>query len=213
MNLAEQITRAKADLDAVYEAGKASGGGDGFYDTFWDAYQNYGRRTAWNYSFDGYYWTDANYRPKYPIIVNTGFYMYLHSQISDTLVPIDFSGSSGGTTEMFGSCSNLKTVRTLTVTERTKFNLWFDKDTALENITFEGEIGNDIDFGSCTNLSRASIENIVSHLKFGVMSTVTFSETALKNAGWKQSNGGFDVMDWEAYFFVEAKGWEYALTP
>ena len=46
----------------------------------------------------------------------------------------------------------------------TTFDYWFKGCTALENITFEGVIGQDIDFSDCTMLTRASIESILSHM-------------------------------------------------
>ena len=46
----------------------------------------------------------------------------------------------------------------------TTFDYWFKGCTALENITFEGVIGQDIDFSDCNMLTRASIESILSHM-------------------------------------------------
>lgn len=195
----------------------AISGGDSFYDTFWDSFQSngytFGTRASYNYAFSSAGWSSENYKPKYPFPKLThASGMFEASRITDTLYPIDFTNTASSTlTATFNGCKNLVTIRPLTVQPRHIYSSTFGTLPALENITFEGEIGNDINFGSCTNLSRASIENIVSHLKFGVVSTVTFSETALANAGWG-INGRFDHYDWEAYFFVVAKGWEYALA-
>ena len=54
---------------------------------------------------------------------------------------------------------------------------------ALQNITFEGVIGNNIDFASCVKLSKESIENIIGCLSDTVSGkTVTFSATPVNNA-------------------------------
>lgn len=61
-------------VQEVYEKGKSEGGGDSWYDTFWDNYQNngesgvagtYGKRTIFDKAFSGYGWYDANFSPKY----------------------------------------------------------------------------------------------------------------------------------------------------
>jgi hypothetical protein len=54
---------------------------------------------------------------------------------------------------------------------------------ALQNITFEGVIGNNIDFASCTKLSKDSIENVIGCLSENTTGkTATFSQTAVNNA-------------------------------
>ena len=85
MTIAEKITRAKADIDAVYDAGYAKGqaeGGDttaaydeGFeagkqaeYDAFWDAFQANGARLDYQYAFANSCWNDNTFNPKYDII-------------------------------------------------------------------------------------------------------------------------------------------------
>ena len=90
MTVAEQILQAKTDLDDVYakgvEDGKAQGGNteeayqEGYtagqkseYDTFWDSFQNYGKRTNYSSAFfvgDAYNengWTESTFKPKYDI--------------------------------------------------------------------------------------------------------------------------------------------------
>jgi hypothetical protein len=64
MTITEQITRAKADYDEVYQAGKKAE-----YDAFWDSYQQNGERTDYRYAFCGIGWTENNLRPKHPIKV------------------------------------------------------------------------------------------------------------------------------------------------
>jgi hypothetical protein len=69
MTLDELKARAKQDLDNAFEKGKAQGdGGGGYYDAFWDNYQQNGNRTDYGMAFYGIGWNDANFKPKYDII-------------------------------------------------------------------------------------------------------------------------------------------------
>lgn len=86
MSIVTDITRimnAKADIKAAIEekgvevgdglidtyAGKIAEitGGDSYYDTFWDAHQQNGKRTDYHYAFAGVGWTDEVFYPKYDI--------------------------------------------------------------------------------------------------------------------------------------------------
>lgn len=65
MTVAEKIARAKADYDAVYEAGKKAGGGDAEYKRFWSALQDNGNRTSYLYGF--YQWRVDAIDPQYDV--------------------------------------------------------------------------------------------------------------------------------------------------
>lgn len=43
------------------------------YDKFWDTYQGFGDRTDYQYAFYGPTWTDENFKPKYDIILASGY--------------------------------------------------------------------------------------------------------------------------------------------
>ena len=108
MSVAEQILRAKADYDEVYqsgyEKGKAEGGdtetayNEGLeagkqaeYDRFWDNSQEYGKRT--NYSFAFYYYNDEMFKPKYDIIAKgTASNMFGYSRITNLVALIENAG-------------------------------------------------------------------------------------------------------------------------
>ena len=67
MTLDELKARAKQDLDNAFEKGKSQGGGgDEYYDKFWDDIQNYGDRDNYNY-FAAYHPRITWFRPKYDI--------------------------------------------------------------------------------------------------------------------------------------------------
>lgn len=73
MSIAEKLTTVAENQQKVYDAGfmagqeAGGGGGDGYYDSFWDAYQQNGRRTDYANAFPGACWTDENFCPKYDI--------------------------------------------------------------------------------------------------------------------------------------------------
>lgn len=62
MNIAEKTLQLKQDFDEVYEAGKKAE-----YDAFWDALQDFGKRTNYANGFFYHAWNDDNFRPKYDI--------------------------------------------------------------------------------------------------------------------------------------------------
>ena len=87
---------------------------------------------------------------------------------------------SNGLEYAFYDCSKLKTIDKLVVTEELSYNQTFNYDYALENIVFEGVIGQNVYFGASPKLSRASIENIVDHLSATATGkTLTLSEAAV----------------------------------
>jgi hypothetical protein len=87
-------------------------------------------------------------------------------------------------------CHALHTIEVLRCKESTTFNTPFANCTSLENITFEGVIGQDIDFTPCTKLRETSIRSIITHLSDTASGkTLTLSKTAVDNAfmysGWE----------------------------
>lgn len=181
------------------------------YDKFWDKFQNFGNRTNYRYAFysvNSAAWDDTSYNPKYPIICDTNSSsadsMFYGAMITDTKVDIDISNASGSYT--FINCSNLKTIRKLTVSEKTKFNRWFEGCTALENIVFEGLIANDINLQWSTKLTWDSFLSVYDCAYNGAGMTgnnftVTFAR-ALINRLFETSpgaNDGESSPTWEVY--------------
>ena len=65
---AVDVGELPAKIEEVYEAGKAAGGGgDNYYDEFWDSFQDKGNRTNYQYGFAGYGWNKATFNPKYSV--------------------------------------------------------------------------------------------------------------------------------------------------
>lgn len=67
----------------VFEYGKSQGGdGDGYYDTFWDAFQQNGERYSYSFAF-AQGWNDESFCPKYDMIVRSCNGMFQQSGITD----------------------------------------------------------------------------------------------------------------------------------
>lgn len=65
---------------------------------------------------------------------------------------------------VFYSCSDIETIRKITVGENTVFNNSFYNCTGLKNITFGGTIGKNISFSGSPLLTNESIQSIIEHL-------------------------------------------------
>lgn len=112
VNELQRLSQAKADLKTAIEnkgitiedtatidtyASKIDeievGGGDSFYDTFWDWYQSnnnsqFGLRTDYRYAFYGAGWKEATFKPKYDIKPIMADYMFTSSLIRVDLVEV-----------------------------------------------------------------------------------------------------------------------------
>lgn len=81
MSIAEKLQTIAENEQKVFEAGKKSE-----YDSFWDNYQDFGKRANYEFAFAGKGWTDKNFKPKYDIVLNgpyTGTQMFTGSLITD----------------------------------------------------------------------------------------------------------------------------------
>ena len=148
--------------DKVYKKGKLDNQSD-----FWNVFQNNGGGIAnYQYAFAYGHWSDANYNPKYTIVATYSVsYMYYRATlITDTKVDINVRQATASS-NVFNGASGLKTIRKIIVTENNTYVGWFTGCSALEKITFEGVIGNDISFEDCPLLTVDSMLNIISCLK------------------------------------------------
>ena len=100
--------------------------------------------------------------------------------------------ASNAANAMFAGCTKLKSIRKLIVNESIIFSRTFVNCPLLENIIFEGVIGQDIDFTSCTKLREASIRSSITHLSDTASGkTLTLSKVAVDNAflfSWEGGN-------------------------
>ena len=78
-----------------HEAGYTEGYTQGRTDEWsglWDAIQDYGNRTDFSRAFRENGWNDTTFKPKYPMVVTDGMYMFERSSITDTRdIAMDFS--------------------------------------------------------------------------------------------------------------------------
>ena len=157
------------------------------YDAFWDAYQENGRRRFYANAFGNSRWNDATYKPKYDIQpLNNYDSIFAEARMSDTIVNIDFSLITSKKTveRLFAYNTGIVTIRKIITNENIVYQSWFSSCTALENLTFEGVIGqNGLDLHWSTKLSKnswISIINALSSTTTGL--TITGSLASVKKA-------------------------------
>ena len=183
MSIADKLKRIAENEQAVFDAGKKSE-----YDTFWDSYQENGNKISYRLAFFGSGWNDTTFRPKYPMKMYKGqqqtqaFYYFRGTHID---VDIDFRAV--GNAQVFQSASLLKTISKLIVTDEVTYTNWFAGCTALEDITIEGTIGNDISFSDCALLTKGSIESIIDALSGTVTGKTLTVNAAAKQAAFTDS--------------------------
>jgi hypothetical protein len=191
MNISEKLIQAKADLDAVYEAGKKSE-----YDKFWDTYQDNGARKNYSGAFSGLGWREDVLNPKYDLVLGataTNMFFYcgfrgdLAQRFEDLGITFDTSkctsmGSlfstatnitrigeidirKAGTTasNLVYYCSVLEKIDLLKVSEDNSFSNSFYRCDELKHIRFEGTIGKNINFQH-SPLDLESAKSGINHL-------------------------------------------------
>lgn len=219
MTTAERLKKVDEGLDKVEELNAELAtslyGGDtgyrGYYDEFWDAYQDYGNRKDYAGGFSGRGWNATTFKPKYDIIVSSSarymFYGAGRVDFSKVDVKIDFSKCTDFTsTFMSGvkyidididvsgrekeidlnstfSYHTVTRIKKLIVDEKVKYSNTFIEAADLVELYVEGTIGNNINIRWSTKLNRASIESVINSLSPNTSGlTVTLSKTAVNNA-------------------------------
>jgi hypothetical protein len=205
----EVYEAGKSSGGGGYEEGKKAA-----YNEFWDAYQENGKRTHYSYAFAGFGWTVDNFKPKYNIVPEhaTGMFTQfvkridLVSHLESIGITIDLSQvinadnvfySSNFTrigevnftslnkiSHAFSYCGSLVTIDKIIVTENLVFSNVFVNCKVLEEVCFEGVIGqNGLNLQFSTQLSKASITSIINALSTTTSGlTVTLSKTAVESA-------------------------------
>lgn len=226
MSIADKLTAIAENEHKVYEAGKQASA-----DAFWNELQQNGELKDYDYIFTGRYWTGDNFKPKYTPITPlraVSMFQYASNLNIDISEIVDFSNCAAisntfnesaitgvGTINATLNANNrinygflnarkLKTIGKLIVSESIVYTQTFDNCAALENITFEGKIGNNINFQWSTKLTKDSLYSIRDALyvsSVGSAKTATFSKTAV-NAAF-----GVDVDD-ELTFNEEFVVWQ-----
>lgn len=186
-----KVAQMPKGIEEVYEAGKSQGR-DGYYDTFWDNYQQNGNRQNHQSAFAGLGWNAETFKPKYPMIVNYAFEMFRSSgSIDCTIVDMDFSACTSfnnfaresgvirfGTIDVrkastlsytFYDCEQLETIEKIILKDDGTTNIGgsttFQYCNKLKNITFEGVIGTNLDMHWSSLLTHESLMSIIGALK------------------------------------------------
>lgn len=73
--------------------------------------------------------------------------------------------SADNMTGWYGYCYALKKIEKIRVDENTMYSTTFQQTTELQDVTFEGIIGQNLTMSDCKKLTRASLLNIISCLK------------------------------------------------
>ena len=132
--------------------------------------------------------------------------------------------AASDTNGLFSGCVSLKSIKKIIIDETIPFNATaFGNCPALEDITFEGTIGCDIDFRSCKQLTKESIMSIVNHLapRESDISgkTLTLSKTAVDRefegvgaADFVTVVPGSDSLEWYNIITFEKPNWEFNLV-
>ena len=109
MTVAEKLLRAKQDLDEVFEAGKAQGGGgDSYYDTFWDSAKDTNGEISGFliYCFGGLMWNDITFNPPCNIRPSYGANIFAQSKITDLKGILE----RNNVTLDFSNCTNFNSI-------------------------------------------------------------------------------------------------------
>lgn len=189
MTITDKILRAKADYDAVYEAGKNAGGGGGQgsydegyaagqkaeYDAFWGEYQyvvnGVSQRTSCAYMFAYSGWNDKTFKPKYsmPYISNAGnmFNTCGATDIKGILekqgVVFDFSKST--TFNQAFAYSKITRLPTINTRSASAISSAFNQSTALEEVHIilkdDGTQTFSNTFYNCKSLSSLTVEGVI----------------------------------------------------
>lgn len=173
---------------------------------------------VWKPSSGNFQYAFYNYRgtklpnPKYldlsalPLNENTNHSAYFCASWSSTLTKEGVFPDYGIPARNFYDCwftssGALKTIEILRTNENTSFKDTFRLTLNLENITFEGVIGKNIDFKDCPLLTIESLNNIIDHLKeFPTENSANITLHADSKA----------LLGTEGLARILAKGWSYA---
>jgi hypothetical protein len=204
MSIAEKLQLIAENEQKVFNAGKQAE-----HDAFWDAFQQNGERNNYGYAFYTIAWTDEIYNPKYDFVVKLANMMFGSSQITNIKKTLDVSGYYINQQGLFSNCTKLVTIPKIIVAEDNYYTNWFAGCTALENITFEGTIANDISFADSKNLSLESLRSIIDALKDCYHQedewthNLTISKASKDKLDEEMASGGWDY----ALRYIEDKAW------
>ena len=224
MTGAEKLTQIAENEQRVFDAGKQAE-----YDAFWDAYQLNGNRGVYEAAFAGQGWNDETFNPKYPIVVTgSSWNMFYSCNVKDgydILKNMDFSKCTmlsstfaqchmkhlgtidcrnvKSVSNLFYHARSLQTIDKIIVDADNTFSSLFDNTLSLENVAFDGEIGNNLVMAGTYSgqkwgdkLTHDSLMSIINALSSSVSGkTLTIGSTNIA----KLTQDELDI--------AESKGW------
>lgn len=195
MTTSEKLIKIAENVQKNFEYGKSQGGGgDGFYDLFWDTIQANGNPTQYNYSF-AHNWNDETFCPKHNIVAsqcngmfhtskitslkgkldalgltldvsrcNTLLQMFQSTNIKD--VPIIDGRNSTSLSYTFGSRPKVETIEKLILSNKlTTVGNAFQNAENLTHVIFEGELATTgLDLHWSTKLDAESYHSLMNIL-------------------------------------------------
>ena len=196
------------DMTPAFEAGQKAE-----YDRFWDAFQDNGNRTVYDYAFRD--WAGCEeIKPKYPIrtkgLYNTFFRCFKLKQLPKEIYPIDGSfdicyaafaqcyelekiefdmpiktTNLSGMSSIFSQCYKLVSIGKITVDGLPyDFTSTFYMCNALENVTFGGTIAGNLSFYHSPKLSLDSVQSAIDAMQDRT-GTTSLTLTLHKDVGEK----------------------------
>lgn len=217
MSIVTDITRimnAKADIKTAIEekgvevgdglidtyaekiAEITGGGGDSYYDTFWDAFQVNGTRTDYSYAFRNIAFSDEMFKPKYKICPVNATNMFTDLDIGDSTLGTDYENGDYESKYLdFSNCTlmtycfcrtTLKRLPILNLTKVTNLSNAFAVMKNLERIEKiiiskkSGESFHTNTFNSSTKLSYIRFEGANIYCNFN-MGGCPLSVDSMKN--------------------------------
>lgn len=173
MSIAEKLTTIAENVQKVYYAGFADGR-KSQYDEFWDAFQENGNRTDYQWGFGGKGWTKDNFKPKYDIKPKwggaTSMFRYfgfegnLKEHLKQLGRTLDTSGING-VTQLFYQASGITELPFLDFSNVTnKFSQNFYGCTSLQKLHFKMNKKATFDntcFNGCSSLIDLTVEGTI----------------------------------------------------
>ena len=223
MSIANKLLTIAENIPRVYNSGVTEGYREGAkyqHKSFWDNYQDYGKRSDYTNAFSGKGWTNETFKPIYKIYC--GYMAFKNSMIEGDLVEIlnsldvelDSANSwsyqytfektrltrlgylkmvNAPLVDTFRDSALLETIDGLEIKESIAINSSFVGCTALKNLTMYGTVGQNFNLGDCP-LSKASITSVYEHLSTtATAKTLTLKKSAV-NAAF-----GIDIDDEATY--------------
>ena len=174
---------------------ESGSGGDSWYDTFWDSYQENGERIGYAYGFCGSGWNDTTFKPKYlpkwidtttTVGLNTS-YIFAYCKITNLADRLRECGISEINLDSGANCSNVFQYSTITRLPKIKLPkkpqsvfYYATKLEIIEELYFSENIITDIVFRDCSKLREVNVSGTIP-LSFNASQSPLLTEEDVAN--------------------------------